>query len=531
MNHNEESIQKKLSKSYFLLVAILLLVTGAFVLPAQLKELNDSLEDKISWTGYILSENTEIIEGMKKGEFSADLQEMLRELTNSSDEIDYIVFADTDSVRIFHPEQASIGQKFAGGDEAEILSDPTPYITTKKGAHDVQKRSFHQLQDSDGTVLGFVMVSASLSTVRSTQYKLIAKFLLIFLGLTVLGMLFATYTARRIRRSLLGYEPAAIAKLFLQREEILEKIDEGILAYDLSFEKIYSNSAADALLGKTYDLASDARVYGLCQKCLEGNQSCSSIPHEYDGKTLLLSIMPLFNEEKRIGFLLMLRDRTEMLELADQLTSSTHIVEALRASTHEFLNKLHIISGMLQMENYEQAIAFVDGLSNETRNSYQAVIQQIHNKTIAALLLGKQSHAKELDIDFSIQKDCYLDAHNDFLSTQELVTIIGNLIENAFHAVENMEGIRQVQFFIRQTDDGLTIISDDTGCGMTESQITELLAGNFTTRGEGHGVGFRLIQEIINKHEGYLSIDLEPDVGSSFTISIQKKRNGGKKHD
>ncbi len=271
MNHNEESIQKKLSKSYFLLVAILLLVTGAFVLPAQLKELNDSLEDKISWTGYILSENTEIIEGMKKGEFSADLQEMLRELTNSSDEIDYIVFADTDSVRIFHPEQASIGQKFAGGDEAEILSDPTPYITTKKGAHDVQKRSFHQLQDSDGTVLGFVMVSASLSTVRSTQYKLIAKFLLIFLGLTVLGMLFATYTARRIRRSLLGYEPAAIAKLFLQREEILEKIDEGILAYDLSFEKIYSNSAADALLGKTYDLASDARVYGLCQKCLEGN--------------------------------------------------------------------------------------------------------------------------------------------------------------------------------------------------------------------------------------------------------------------
>ena len=94
-----------------------------------------------------------------------------------------------------------------------------------------------------------------------------------------------------------------------------------------------------------------------------------------------------------------------------------------------------------------------------------------------------------------------------------------------------MEGIRQVQLFIRQTEDGLTIISDDTGCGMTEAQITELLAGNFTTRGEGHGVGFRLIQEIINKHEGYLSIDSEPDVGSSFTISIQKKRNGGKKHD
>lgn len=527
MNHNEESIQKKLSKSYFLLVAILLLVTGAFILPAQLNELNVSLEDKISWTGYILSENSEVIEGMKEKNFSDSLQKKLLDMTQASDEVDYIVFADTDSVRIFHPEQDEIGQKFAGGDETEILKDPAPYVTTKQGAHDIQKRAFHQIQDTDGTVLGFVMVSASLSTVRSAQYRLIAKFLLIFLGLTVLGMLFATYTARRIRRSLLGYEPATIAKMFLQREEILEKIDEGILAYDLSFDKIYSNSAADSLLGKNYSISSDARIYGLCRKCLQENQTCSAIPHEYNGKTLLLSIMPLFNEEKCIGFLLILRDRTEMLELADQLTGSTHIVEALRASTHEFLNKLHIISGMLQMQNYEQAISFIDGLSNETRNSYQTVIQQIHNKTIAALLLGKQSHAKELDIDFSIQKDCYLDAHNDFLSTQELVTIIGNLIENAFHAVENTEGIRQVQIFIQQTDDGLTIISDDTGCGMTESQITELLNGNFTTRGEGHGVGFRLIQEIINKHNGYLSIDSEPDIGSSFTISIQQKRNGG----
>ena len=530
MNH-EESIQKKLSKSYFLLAALLLLITVAFILPAQLRELNTSLEDKISWTGYILSQDPEIIEGMRQKTFSTSIQEMLSDLTKTSSEIDYIVFADTDGTRLFHPNPDEIGKKFAGGDEQNILKDPTPYITTKQGVHDIQKRSFHQLCDSDGTVLGFVMVSASLSTVRTAEYRLLGKFLLLFLGLTILGVIFASFTAKRIRHSLLGYEPSAIVKLFLEREEILEKIDEGILACDVSFEKIYSNSAADKLLGPGYHIENDTGIYGLCQKCLKENQSCSAIPYEYDGKTLLLSIMPLFQEHRSIGCLIILRDRTEMLELADQLTGSTHIVDALRASTHEFLNKLHIISGMLQMENYEQAITFIDGLSNETRNSYQTVIQQIHNKTIAALLLGKQSHAKESDIDFILQKGSFLDAHNDFLSTKELVTIIGNLIENAFHAVEDTDGIRQVQIFIQQTDDGLTIISDDTGCGMTEPQITDLLSGNFTTRGEGHGVGFRLIQEIINRHEGYLSIDSEPGVGSSFTISIQKKRNGGNLHD
>ncbi len=531
MNHNEESIQKKLAKSYFILLALLLLFTAAFILPAQLRELNISLENQISGTGYILSKQPEIIREMKDHEFSSSVKDMLSDLLKHSDEIDYIVFADKNSVRLYHPDHNEIGKIFAGGDEKAILDDPSPYITTKKGAHDVQKRSFHQIQDESGNVLGFVMVSASLSTVRDAQLRIIIKFLLLFLCLFIIGIFFAMYTARHIRHSLLGYEPATIARLFIQREEILENIDEGLLAYDLSFEKMYFNSAAERLLGDSYELTKNSDIYGLCKKCLNNNETVTSIPHEYNGKTLLLSILPLSKDDRSIGFLIIVRDRTEMLELADQLTGSTHIVEALRASTHEFLNKLHIISGMLQMENYDQAIAFIDGLSNDTRNSYQAVIQQIQNKTIAALLLGKQSRAKELDIDFSIQKGCYLDAHNDFLSTKEIVTIVGNLIENAFHAVENRDGIRQVQLFIGQTPDGLTIITDDTGCGMTESQIDDLMSGNFTTRGEGHGIGFRLIREIINKHDGYLSIDSEPGVGSSFTISIQKKRNGGSKND
>ena len=531
MNNNEESIQKKLSKSYFILVGLLLLFTAAFILPAQLKELNTTLEKQISGTGYILSKEPEIISGMKEHNFSSSITQMLSDLMDNSDEIDYIVFADKNSIRLFHPDPDEIGKSFAGGDEKQILSDPTPYITTKQGAHNVQKRSFHQIHDEDGNVLGFVMVSASLSTVRDAQLRIVLKFLFVFLCLFIIGILFAIYTARHIRRSLFGYEPATFARMFIQREEILENIDEGLLAYDLSFEKIYFNSAAANLLGTSYELTKNSEIYHLCQKCIDDNEIVTSVPHEYNGKTLLLSIMPLSNNDKCIGFLIMLRDRTEMLDLADQLTGSTHIVEALRASTHEFLNKLHIISGMLQMENYDQAITFIDGLSNDTQNSYQSVIQQIQNKTIAALLLGKQSRARELDIDFSIQKNCYLDSHNDFLSTKELVTIVGNLIENAFHAVENRNGIRQVQLFIGQTSDGLTIITDDTGCGMTEAQINDLMTGNFTTRGEGHGIGFRLIREIVNKHDGYLSIDSEPDVGSSFTISIQKKRNGGTSND
>lgn len=530
MNNNESILQKQF-KSYFILVVAMLFVTAAFIMPSQLNTLNNSLEKTISDTANILSRNSEIIDGLKKGVLSDSLKDNLDEIVRNTDNIDYIVIADKNSVRLFHPDRTEIGKKFAGGDESQILIDPTPYFTTKKGAHNVQKRVFFQLADSDGTVLGFIMVSASLTTVRNAQIKLMTKLVLIFMGLTVIGMALATYTARHIRKSLLGYEPADIAKLFLQREEILENIDEGIIACNLASGKIFSNSAADKLFGSDYKPKEDEELGTMCNKCITENASFTLIPYEHDGKNLLISVMPLTKEKETIGTLLIFRDRTEVLELADQLSGSNHIVEALRASTHEFLNKLHIISGMLQMENYEQAIAFVDGLSEETRNSYQTIIGQIQNKTLAALLLGKQSHARELDIDFSIRKDSFLSAHNDYLSTKEMVTVIGNLIENAFHAVENIEGIRQVQLFVRQSEDGLTIITDDTGCGMTEEQTEELMNGNFTTRGEGHGIGFRLIREIVAKHDGYLSVDSEPNEGSSFTISIRKKRNGGKAHD
>lgn len=519
--NKDESIQIKLSKSYFILVGLLLLFTAAFILPAQLRQLNNSLEEEISQIGLILSKEPEIISGMEDHAFSPSISQMLDELMEDSEGFDYIVFADQNSVRIYHPDKKAIGEVFAGGDEGQILKDATPYITTKKGEHDVQRRSFHQIQNKEGKVLGFVMVSASLSTVRAAQGRIILKFLLVFACLFLIGMVFAAYTSRHIRRSLLGYEPATMTRMFIEREEILENIDEGLLAYDLSFKKIYWNQAAASLLGTGYELTKNSDIYSLCQKCLDKQETVSSIPHNYQGKNLLLSILPLFNKESCMGFLIMLRDRTEMLELADQLTGSTHIVEALRASTHEFLNKLHIISGMLQMENYKEAISFIDGLSQNTKNSYQTTIQQIQNKTIAALLLGKQSRARELCIDFVIQKDSYLDAHNEFLSTQELVTLVGNLIENAFHAVEDSNKIRQVQFFINQTSEGLTIITDDTGCGMTGEQIQDLMHGNFTTRGEGHGIGFRLIREIVSKHQGQIFIDSEPSVGSSFTISIQ----------
>lgn len=113
------------------------------------------------------------------------------------------------------------------------------------------------------------------------------------------------------------------------------------------------------------------------------------------------------------------------------------MIEALRANTHEFLNKPHIISGLLQIGETQKAVAFIDGVSEDVENNYQSIIRQLKNRTVVALVLGKTSHARELDIQFSLRRDSMLPPHSAYLSSRELVTIVGNLVENAFEAVKN----------------------------------------------------------------------------------------------
>lgn len=237
--------------------------------------------------------------------------------------------------------------------------------------------------------------------------------------------------------------------------------------------------------------------------------------------------MPAGKKEEPDALLLIIRDRTETTRLAEQLTGTSHIIEALRANTHEYMNKLHVILGLLQIGDTRQAIRFITDVSDDIESGYQAVMRQIKDPSVAALILGKQSHARELDIHFSLRHDAKLPKSNPWISTRDLITIIGNLVENAFEAVNGTEGLRQVELSISCTDQGITISVDDTGHGMTEEQIARIRTGQYTTKGEGHGIGLGLIREIIKKHHGFLDIESEPGEGTFFTVSIGEAQKKG----
>lgn len=518
------SILQKLTLSYTLIVLIVMILTGLFIFPIELKTLNKNLESNISHTASILSSDPEIIDGLSKGTFDSSLIKRLDIIfSGTTKDINYLVISNTNGIRLYHQNHFYIGKKFTGGDYEKILTGAKPYITIRQGNEDVQKRAFHAIQNKKGNIIGFLMVSASLSTIHQQKRQLITGFLLIFLLIFCVGVVIAYIIARNIRKSLLGFEPGTFADMYLQREEILDNLDELILAVDKNQQLLYQNKTSETM-EDAKSFFSNTALTGLIEEGFHTGKSLFGRILEISGASLLVNLIPLPEPGKPEAVLLIMRDRTEITSLAQQLTGTNHVIDALRANTHEYMNKLHVISGLLQIGSIDEAIEFISDVSTDIESGYQTIVRQIRNRTIAALILGKRNRAKELDIDFTLRKDSSLEEHNPYLSTKELVTIVGNLIENAFDATKNMPGIRQVELFITSNEHGLTITTDDTGHGMTEQQIERIYEGQYTTKGEGHGIGLRLIQEIMKKHEGFLDIVSEPEAGTSFTISINKRR-------
>ncbi|MGI6085700.1 MAG: sensor histidine kinase [Acetivibrionales bacterium] len=149
---------------------------------------------------------------------------------------------------------------------------------------------------------------------------------------------------------------------------------------------------------------------------------------------------------------------------------------------------------------------------------------------LAALILGKISRAQEYNIELNLVPSSYVPIHSKFLSSYSLVTIVGNLVENAIDAINALEdesAPREITLSIVEKEDSILITVDDTGIGMSEETTLKLLQGRYSTKGINHGTGMALIKQIVNDSGGHISIESEEDIGTCISIIIEKKRNNG----
>ena len=239
------------------------------------------------------------------------------------------------------------------------------------------------------------------------------------------------------------------------------------------------------------------------------------------GQVLVLNRMPITSHGRRIGSVTTLRDRTELLELQAELDVNKHATDTLRAQAHEFSNRLHTISGLIELGEYDEAVRFVQRISSAHSELIAEVTARVQDASLAALLVAKASQASELGVDFQIDPSTSLGRLDDRLSA-DAATVVGNLVDNAFDAVAGTTD-PWVRVGLLQVDGVVRVTVGDSGPGVPSELVDEIFRRGVTTKGErdARGIGLALVHLVCARRDG--SVSVSNDEGAVFVATLPER--------
>lgn len=527
MKNDRTKISTRLYLYNLLLVLTAVLLTGGISLTLALRIRQRDLDTSIRDVAAMVAGLEDVRELLTTRQTDEALQRQLDLLVDSLEQVDIVVICDTDSIRYYHNEKSRIGERFKGEDQAAILAGSAPYISEAEGTLGMQRRAFHAVYDANGTLIGFVTASVLISSLEQIRRHLIAIYLGIFLLLIPAGCGLAWIFMHRIRTILLGHQPEEFRRLYIERAEVIDALEEGICAVNAEGTVILINQSARNLLKIPPGLDAEGRPVSAVDersgliRTLETGTAEYNVHERIKDQNILSTRIPVYHQEQLIGAVSISRDKTELTRLAEELTGARYMIDTLRAVNHEFKNKLHIILGLLEMKDTEQAKSYIIHASLASSEAVSSLSRLIPHSSLAALLIGKYIRASELGIQFSFKPDSCFSPKERELPVDCYITLVGNLIENAMDELNSSDyPVKEIELGIYSEKEHTIITCDDTGGGIPEEILFALYDRRTTTKGEGHGTGYALIKEIIDCYEGTIHIDTEKGMGTSVEIIL-----------
>lgn len=506
-------LQLTLERTILLLVgvvlALALLVTDVLISREVANNTEQSIKEKAVNISRIVAHSPVVIQGLSGQRDEQEIQAFATNITNLTD-VKFIVVFDMKGIRKSHPDVNELGKPFVGGDEGPVLQGKE-HISIAKGTLGMSLRAFTPVFTVDGKQVGAVAVGILLNNVQATVAQSRSRtYLGIGFGLLV-GTIGAIILAKKLKKIMFGLEPAEIAKLLQERSAMLESVREGILAVDSAGKITLANVEAVRLFNQAgvsdvvgMNIYEQAPIFRL-ERVLETGQP--ELDYEYDlrGITLLSNTVPLKVNEKIVGAISTFRDKTEIKQLAEELSGVKVYVEALRAQSHEFMNKLHVILGLLHVKHYDQLTTYVSQIANRYQSEVGSLVRNIKDPVLAGFILGKLSYAREMGCELELDKECFLPQPVDSVIVHDLVTIIGNLVDNALEAVAN-SGNKHVTLNLAYHEEELLIEVSDHGPGIADQIKDQIFVKGYSTKANNRGFGLFLVKRCIEQRNGQLEL-------------------------
>ncbi len=437
-----------------------------------------------------------------------------------------IVITNRDAVQLYNTDQSQVGKPYNLPNINRTLRYGHPYVSNNRLTHGAMINGNAPIFDEDLNIIGMVSVHYRVESLRILSKSYLEKELFYIWLFITLGLVAAILIAQGVKRATLGLEPQEIASLFQEREAIIASIREGIIATDAQgYITLLNQTARDQfgkeLLGqsvlKKFSSIDFSRVFTSGQQIL--NQE---IPVQ--GIDMIFNIVPIRIDTQIQGSVMTLRPKDEIDLMARELSQIQAYSDMLRAQTHEYTNRLHAIVGMIQMEAYDDVLDFIAAETTGHRQLIRQLTESIPDPALSAFLIGKYMHALELKVDFTIDPESHMVDLPDDIDRHQLVTILGNLINNAFEAAQTGRGAPKAKIFMSDYGNDLIFEIEDSGPGVADEMKSAIFhKGVSTKQGEKRGYGLHLVTNALKFLNGGISLQQSEMGGALFIIEIPKR--------
>ncbi|HEX8006621.1 MAG TPA: sensor histidine kinase [Trebonia sp.] len=525
-------VRRRLSTQVVIMQVVILVITMAagfaVVMHNLSQQLDQQFEQRSLAVARSLASERSVQNAVVDGRPGGEAQQIAGAVWKETGAL-FVVITDQHGIRYSHRNPKLIGTPVWYKDPEPSYTEPfrtgRPWTGIQHGSLGLVAAGKVPLFDSAGRLRGEVSVGFRMTDVSQRLASALPTLALYLLGVLAVGVLAALALSRRLKRQTFGLELDQIAALLQEREAMLHGIKEAVLGYDKDERILLANDSArrlldlpDGFLGrKLRDLLPAGRLFDV----VTGEAKGSDLLVLHRDRVLVANRMPIRRDQRHhLGWVVTFHDRTESESLKRELDEAIGLTETLRAQSHEFANRLHTLVGLVELGHYSEAVQFVTDVSASRGELTDQLMTMIGEPKLAALILAKVSLADERDVRLRVMPDSHVGQHIG--DVREVLTVVGNLIDNAIDAAAHGQGPREVELTLVAVESDLMVRVRDSGPGVPYDMREQIFMDGVTTKssatGARRGLGLALVRQIVEGRGGMISVG--QDTGAVFTVML-----------
>lgn len=446
---------------------------------------------------------------------ATEILQPMTEAVRTDTDIAFITIMAPDGLRFTHTDPQQIGGPYLGTREPALRGETFTEIYT--GTLGPSVRAIVPVRDSEGNVVGMVAAGITQQTLAQRWREQIPAIAVVGLGALALSLVGVWAIRRRLLRQTHGLRPDELRVMYEHHDAILHSVSEGLIVLDRD-RVVLVNDEARRLLGLPPGTVRPEELPAFLRSYEPGVRDEL---HVTEDRVLVVNRSAVEGQQQQ-SEVVTIRDRTELQGALGELSSLQVLTDSLRAQAHEAANKLHTVITMVEMGRPEDAVIFATEELELSQRLVDRLSDDVAEPAIVALLLGKTAQADERGIALTITEDTHLPSASEGLplSPQEIVTVLGNLVDNAMDACDRDDPWVEVTVSLDNTE--LLMRVADSGAGMDSDTFTRAMQRGYSTKSdsdtEHHGLGLALVAQVVQRRGGELTADVT--YGSVVTVTV-----------